>query len=101
MAFSENEGRQVRTFRVSFREMTRIFAALGGFNLSWHWLTTVKISFLSPLHKTKNRPSWSVFCFGDDGLAFRAKDLNGAFALFIRLLFSLSFRQAVFPFASP
>ena len=47
MAFSENEGRQVRTFRVSFREMTRIFAALGGFNLGWHWLLVKEIpSFL-------------------------------------------------------
>ena len=43
MAFFENEGRQVRTFRVSFREMTRIFADLGGFNLGWHWLSSQTI----------------------------------------------------------
>ena len=53
MAFSENEGRQVRTFRVSFREMTRIFADLGGFNLGWHWLYAIK---------TKDT-RLGVFCF--------------------------------------
>ena len=38
MIFFENERSQVRTLRVSFREIARIFTALGGFDLDWHWL---------------------------------------------------------------
>ena len=42
MIFFENERRQVRTFRVSFREIARIFATLGGFYLGWYWLSLAK-----------------------------------------------------------
>ena len=40
MIFFENERSKVRTLRVSFREIARIFTTLGGFNLGWHWLRT-------------------------------------------------------------
>ena len=57
MAFFENEGRQVRTFRVSFREMTRIFADLGGFNLGWHWLRNKNSHRTATAHKGRMQKS--------------------------------------------
>ena len=42
MIFFENERSQVRTLRASFREIARIFAALGVFDLGWHWLKLAK-----------------------------------------------------------
>ena len=39
MVFFENERSQVRTLRVSFREIARIFNTLGGFYLGWRWLS--------------------------------------------------------------
>ena len=41
MIFFERERSQVRTLRVSFREIARIFGTLGGFNLGWYWLSNI------------------------------------------------------------
>ena len=66
MIFFERERSQVRTLRVSFREIARIFGTLGGFNLGWHWLssafTNVYSTNPSPLatgrvpHRSKKAP---------------------------------------------
>ena len=42
MIFLEKERSKVWTLRVSFREIARIFATLGGFNLGCYWLPSEK-----------------------------------------------------------
>ena len=49
MIFFENERSQVRTLRVNFREIARIFTTLGEFDLGWHWLST----YLTAAHYNK------------------------------------------------